>query len=712
VDAVEAAHDVPLVAVSAGPGWGKTTLLAQCAGSSPRPFAWVSVDTRDNDPIVFLTYVAVALDRVSPLAPAVFAALATPGASVEATVVPRLGAAFAEVGRPVVLAVDDVHLITEPGCLDALASLVRHVPVGSQIALSARGKHVLPLGALRAQGLSLEVGPDDLRMDEAEARELLAAAGIELADERIAELVERTEGWSAGLYLAALSMRVRGAASAGDELFSGADRGVYDYLRSELLAQLAPDTRRFLTRTSILERLTGPLCDAVLEATGSAATLESLAQSNMFLVPLDANRESYRYHHLFQEMLGSELRQAEPDLIPTLLSRASEWCERNAQPEEALGYAHEAGDVDRAARLTESLAYSVYQSGRVVTADRWLRWAADHGAVERNGGLAVLGALLSAIHGRPALADDWAEEAERTTQERALLDGSASVDSWWAVFRALRCADGIEQMRSDAELATATLSPSGLLYPTAILMLGVSRLLAGDSDAADDTLADATESALAHASPEPAMTALTERALIAIGRGAWVEAEELVERALEVVRRAHLDDYPAVALPCAVMARVRLNRGEGERAQPLLARAQRLRTGLTYGIPWVAAQARVQLARAYLTAADPGGARTVLREVDALLRRQPSLGTIVAELQEARQQLDSMRSQAPGASTLSTAELRVLPYLSTHLSFPEIGERLFISRHTVKSHAMAIYRKLSVSSRGEAVERARELGLV
>src|SRR6185295_15073102 len=145
----------------------------------------------------------------------VFAALATPGASVEATVVPRLGAAFAEVGRPVVLAVDDVHLITEPGCLDALASLVRHVPVGSQIALSARGKHVLPLGALRAQGLSLEVGPDDLRMDEAEARELLAAAGIELADERIAELVERTEGWSAGLYLAALSMRVRGAASAG-----------------------------------------------------------------------------------------------------------------------------------------------------------------------------------------------------------------------------------------------------------------------------------------------------------------------------------------------------------------------------------------------------------------------------------------------------------------------------------------------------------------
>ena len=147
MDAVEAAHDVPLVAVSAGPGWGKTTLLAQWAGSSPRPFAWVSVDTRDNDPIVFLTYVAVALDRVSPLAPAVFAALATPGASVEATVVPRLGAAFAEVGRPVVLAVDDVHLITEPGCLDALASLVRHVPVGSQIALSARGKHVLPLGA-------------------------------------------------------------------------------------------------------------------------------------------------------------------------------------------------------------------------------------------------------------------------------------------------------------------------------------------------------------------------------------------------------------------------------------------------------------------------------------------------------------------------------------------------------------------------------------
>jgi LuxR family maltose regulon positive regulatory protein len=537
VDAVEAAPEVPLVALSAGPGWGKTTLLAQWAGTSPRPFAWVSADARDNDPVVFLTYLAVALDRVSPLDPAVFAALATPGVSVEATVVPRLGAALAEVGRPVVLAVDDVHLITEQQCLDALASLVRHVPVGSQIALSARGKPALPLGALRARGLSLEVGPDDLRMDEAEARELLGAAGVDLSDERIAELVERTEGWSAGLYLAALSMRVRGAPSEGDELFSGADRGVYDYLSSELLAQLPPDTRRFLTRTAILERLTGPLCDAVLEAAGSATILESLAQSNMFLVPLDANRESYRYHHLFQDMLWSELRHAEPDLIPTLLARAAEWCEGNAQPEEALGYAHEAGDIDRAGRLTESLAYSVYQSGRVVTADRWLRWAAEHGAVERNAGLAVLGALLSAIHGRPAVADGWAEAAERTTQERALLDGSASVDSWWAVFRALRCANGVEQMQRDAELATATLGASSLLYPTAILMLGVSRLLSGDSDAADDILADATESALAHASPEPAMTALTQRAMIAIDRGAWVEGEELLERALRIVPR-------------------------------------------------------------------------------------------------------------------------------------------------------------------------------
>jgi len=287
ISSLEGSSATPLVFLSAGPGWGKTTLLAQWASRSQRRFAWVSADENDNDPIVLLTYVAVALDRVSQLDRSVFDALASPGVSVEGTVVPRLGAALAALRKPVVLVLDDLHLLDNRACLDAIAALARHVPEGSQLALSARGELTLPLAALRAGRLALEIGPGDLRMDQAEAGRLLSEAGVELPEEQVADLTEQTEGWSAGLYLAALSIRARGVKAEGAATFSGSDRLVSDYLRSELLAHLSADDLRFLTRTAVLDRMSGPLCDAVLETSGSAAELESLAGSNLFLVPLD-----------------------------------------------------------------------------------------------------------------------------------------------------------------------------------------------------------------------------------------------------------------------------------------------------------------------------------------------------------------------------------------------------------------------------------------
>ena len=284
---LEGSGAVPVVFLSAGPGWGKTTLLAQWASQSRRPFAWVDVDTRDNDPIVLLTYVAAALHRVSRLDAGVFEALASPGVSLEATVVPRLGAALATMDESVVLVLDDLHLLDSPACLDAVAALARYVPEGSHLALAARGRPASSLGALRPQGLALEIGSDELRMDAAEAGRLLRAAGVDLPDAQVAELTEQTEGWSAGLYLAALAIRARGVRAEGAATFSGRDRLVSDYLRSELLAHLSEDDLQFLTRTAVLEQMSGPLCDAVLKESGSALMLESLERSNLFLVPLD-----------------------------------------------------------------------------------------------------------------------------------------------------------------------------------------------------------------------------------------------------------------------------------------------------------------------------------------------------------------------------------------------------------------------------------------
>jgi LuxR family maltose regulon positive regulatory protein len=712
IDLVESSAAGPIVVLSAGPGWGKTTLLAQWAASSDRPFAWISIDEGDNDPIVLLTYVAAALDRVSPLDPSVFDALARPGISLEATALPRLAANLGRFDQPVVLVLDDVHLLHNPTCFDAIETLAMQLPEGSQIALSARHSPTLPLGVLRARGLTVEIGPDELCMDAAEAGQLLRAAGANLPDAAVAELTEHTEGWPAGLYLAALSIRRSGDNGKRAAVLSGSDRDVSDYLSSELLAHLSPDELRFLRRTAVLEELSGPLCDAVLEDTGSAESLGSLARANLFLVPLDGNGKSYRYHHLFQELLRAELERAEPDLVPLLVGRAADWCEAHGHPQTAIGYAQRAGNVDRVARLVERWAQPVYQSGRVATVNGWLHWLEGHGALERNAAVAVLGALVAAVHGRPAEAERWAEVAERASYDGTLYDGSASIDSWLALLSALVCRKGVARMHADAELAVQTLARGSQFRPTALLFLALSHRLAGKLDEADDMLVDVAEEGLQLGAPEPVVVALGERASLAIGRGAWVEAEEFVERAALIIRRARLEDYPTSAYVYGIAARVALHREKPERAQELLTQAQPLRPRLTYALPHLAVQTRLELAIAYQTIADAAGAKTMLREIEPLLRRRPDLGTLTAQVDALRSSLKTMRVRAPGASTLTTAELRVIPYLGTHFTFREVGQRLFISHHTVKSHAVAIYRKLNVTSRNHAVERAHQLGLL
>lgn len=267
-------------------------------------------------------------------------------------------------------------------------------------------------------------------------------------------------------------------------------------------------------------------------------------------------------------------------------------------------------------------------------------------------------------------------------------------------------------MRADAERAVQTLARESRFHPTSVLLLGISSWLAGEVDTADDLFADAAQEGLELGAQLAAWTALGQRAVVAIEREAWIDADAFSDQALLLVRRSRMEEYPVSTFVYAVAARVALHRGDAPGARDFLARAQRLRPRLTYAIPYLAVQTRLELARAYLALADAGGAWTMLREIDPLLRRQPDIGRLLAEVEELRSSLKTLRADAPGASTLTAAELRVVPHLATHLSFREIGERLFISPHTVKSHAMAIYRKLSVTSRTGAVERARELGLL
>ena len=254
------------------------------------------------------------------------------------------------------LVLDDLHAIANPACLDVLAALCEHVPAGSLIATASREEPSLPLARWRTQGRLHEIGVTDLRLDQQEAAALLSGAGVELDPTDVADLTERTEGWPAGLYLAALSLQAGAPDPARAEVFAGDDRLVSEYFRFELLSRLPEAEARFLTHTSVLERMCGSLCDAVLETTQSAATLESLVRSNSFVVPLDRRGEWYRYHHLFGELLRSELERREPEVVAALNARAMAWCVANDLPEAAVLYGQAAGETAAVAALVDRLA--------------------------------------------------------------------------------------------------------------------------------------------------------------------------------------------------------------------------------------------------------------------------------------------------------------------------------------------------------------------
>ena len=702
----------PIVSVVAPAGYGKTTVLAQWAERKDQAFAWVSVDQADNDPKVLLTYVAKALDAVEPVGERVFDALASPGSSVPGSVVPRVCSAFSSMASPVALILDDVHVLHNSECRAALSVLADHVPAGSRLVLAGRAEPPLPIARLRVEGKLLEVGPGDLSLTWQEAFSLLRKMDLTLGDDDVAELHRRTEGWPAGLYLAALYLKEGGPLASADS-FGGDDRLVSEYLESEFLARMSRRHRMFLTRTAVLERMCGPLCDAVLNISGSTADLADLEQSNLLLVPLDRRGGWYRYHHLFRDMLLAELHRQDSGLMPILQRRAAQWYELNREPEEALEYWMKAGEVDSAARLVGALAFLTYQRGRIATVERWLAWLEDRAAMESYPAIAVLAALFYALTGKAAQAERWADVAEQAAAATNLPDGSPSIEPWLALIRALLCRDGVEQMQADAELATTTMAPGSFWRITAMMYRAAAHLMADDPDRANVLFEDVVAEGQAGGITFGPCIALAERSLLAIANGDWDLGKRYLSEARSLAREGKLEDYPPVTILYTVGARMALHEADRPHAEAELTRAQRLRPGLTHAVPHMAVQARIELARCYLALFDLGAARTLLREADEILMRRPRLGVFVQQAADLRAELSRARgSSSLGASALTTAELRLLPLLSTHLSFPEIAEEMFLSRHTVKAEAISIYRKLGASSRSQAVCRARELALL
>ena len=694
-----------IVTIFAPAGYGKTTLMALWLEQETTPVAWLSVDRSDNDPASLLAHIVAGLWYAGMTEDGALPEMQLDSDLVISQGVRRVVDELKSRATTGVLMLDNVESIRSRASHDVIAEFAAQLPTSVRLVLASRTALRLPVSVLRTQGALLELTAPDLAMDEEDARTLLESMGVDVGD-NIDELMVNTEGWPAGIYLAGLAVK-SGSPRRKFVQVGGDDRFVADFLRSEVLDHLSPARVMFLTRTSILDRFCAPLCDAILDTTGSASTIERLEQSNLLVVPLDRTRNWYRYHHLLRDFLQAELRRREPDVVASLHNQAAEWFDANDMPQMAISHAQAAGNLDLVARIMGREIRVAYGRGRADTVLGWLRWFEDAERAGHYPAIAALGALVHALSGDERGATRW--ESALPAEDDA-EDGSDVPETAY-ILRALLARGGIAKMRADARAARLKATDSEWLA-AALALEGYSHLWDGDLGRADTLFARAVAAGERFFGLPAATNALAGRAVIAIGRDDWDAAGQLANRSLEISGEHGLDRYLTSGLAFAIATRCAVRRGEINEARRLLAQGATIRPRLTSAAPGISVQTLLELIKAHLELADIAGARLVMREASTILAMGYDLGLLSTQFHEIKIHLKAQGTTMAGASTLTSAELRLLPYLTTHLSFPEIGERLFVSRHTVKTQAMSIYRKLGASSRSEAVRQAMKAGLL
>lgn len=695
-----------IAALIAPPGYGKTTLLGQWAIADRRPVAWLTLDALDNDPALLAAHVAASLRRTGTINLEDLVGHPVAPERIMSTVVPRLAWALHEQGGPGVIILDDIHVLTHPPALDVVATLIDHLPVGWRAGLAGRHEPQLPFARFRAERRLLEVGVRLLALDAEETAALATAAGCQISTEQAVALCQVTEGWAAGIYLALL------AADAHEPFDPVAtavrSAPIADYLESQVGAGLDAEDARFLRHTSVLEVVTDGAAEAVAMMPDARARLARLARANLLIQPSGEHDRAFRYHHVLREHLRADLERSEPAVVTGLHRRAALHCSAAGAVEEAVEHAFAAEDMDMAACFVTASAIQMLNRGRGATLDRWFgRFASED--LLRHGPLAVTGAWFHLLSGDGAKAELLAAMAERATYEGRPPNRSASFESQRALLRSVMVRNGPRDALENATLAADCEPVGSLWYPNAQLHLGCALLMTGDEPAAIAAL----EAAARNTVPSPsAAFALAILASVEIQRGDWGRADELAQASAAQLGQVNYDGLVPALGVFAVSARIAAHLGDAERCRSEIVRAQLVLPLANDGMPWHSVFGLTQLARAHLATMDTAGARVALREAARIAYRRPRLGTLVEELSALRRTLDEMSATLAGATALSAAELRVLPMLATHLTVAEIGDRLTVSPHTVKSHVMSIYRKLLVTSRSEAVERAVEIGLL
>jgi LuxR family transcriptional regulator, maltose regulon positive regulatory protein len=705
------AGDARLALIVAPPGYGKTSLVREWAQSDPRTFIWVGFEHQQSrSPELATSSIRDAFIDAGWLEPTRISALGTEVKDVgiaQADLMRCIGA----VGREFVLVIEDAHELASRTLRKVVEATLSALPHGSTVAVTSRIEPDLPVGHLRAHRALVEIRITDLAMTPAEGANLLRKAGLELDFEQVQTLVRQTEGWAAALYLAALSLRDRAADGPDADAFGGDDHLLAQYLRDDVLSAVPARLSDFILRTSVLDELSGPVCDEVLGHDGSARTLAKLADVSQLLVPLDAAHERYRWHRLVGTALRSELRRRHPDAEQGLHARASDWFAASGDLDRAIGHAVAGGDGTRTSELLWPNLVAYLAQGKNDTVSTWLRSFAPE-RIAGCGPLALCAAHAALSAGDMAQAQHAAhlaasaiERDRGAKRDRTLTAGLVALD-------ALVARKGAVAMRADAARAYEREPENSAWRPLFCLTLGVAEHLTGARDAARAALHEGVDHSIAPA-PGLAALCLAVDAMIAIEQQDWQTATELTDRAWELVAERELAAAPMAALVFAAAAAARAHEGRADEAKQDLRTATDLLATLGDFIAWYGAETRILLAHASLWLADIIGARTLLAEASRLARKVPDAVIFERWFDEAWAYMDTLaEASMSGPSSLTIAELRILRFLPSHKSFREIAMQLGVSANTVKTQAHAVYRKLGAASRSEAVMRASEAGLL
>jgi LuxR family maltose regulon positive regulatory protein len=703
--------------VAAPAGWGKTTLLAEWLSMEDDvAFAWLSLDEDDNDPARFWGYVSAALRKAGVDVPAAFeAAVAAPGAPIRDAALPLLINALLTSGREHVLVLDDYQVISDPAIHEDVRFLLDHLPRDSHLVIATRVEPPIGVPRLRARGELGEIASDQLRFNEAEAAALLNdTLALALPDEELALVSARTEGWAAGLYLAGLSLRDRGRPiSAQDVVY---DRHLVDYLGEEVVSAQDPEARGFLVDTCVLDRLCAPLCDAIRGDDASKRLLGEIERANLFLVPLDERREWFRYHHVFRDVLRRELEDTRSaEYVAELHARAGAWLAQDGDVSAALGHLLAAGRESDAADLIATSWNASLQSGHSATVVRWLD-ALPIDVVTGDPRLCLARAWLALDLGEQATAERWADATAAADDGRPLPEGGATVASGVAMLRATlayRNGDLIGAEELGTQAVDLEDDPESSWRAVALATLGAARHFRGaQSDDVVPLLEQAVAIARAGANSMAVLRAQGTLAAVTFAAGDRETATRWVASADRLRSQQSLEEYWMGSLSSAVAGQLAAASGDLEHAREQLERAVVLARRGAARPEHIYALAALAPVQATMGEADAAG--ETLRAARQALKGSPSPGLFPHLLNDVDRRLrgrSAADTRAPGeVEELSAREMAVLRLLGSELSIAAIGDELYISRNTVKTHVRGIYRKLDADTRAAAVARARELG--